>query len=164
MTSQVESEEPREIERRGSVEGRARTVQQGTGRAQPDLERARGVGLRTHTLVLLGDLNHGSASVLEAEIDRVSSGEVDWLVLDLRALTTIDAVGARVILLRSRLCRARGMHLELIRGSSTIQEVFDAAGLTEELRFRDPPESAEPDPMSARQRPQSPNRERTVMR
>lgn len=111
MTRQADGE-GRSTERRGPADGRARTVQTGRGSAQPDLEREDGVGLRSHTLVLLGDLNHGSASMLEAEIDRVSSGEVDWLVLDLRGLTTIDAVGARVIMLRSRLCGARGMHLD----------------------------------------------------
>jgi anti-anti-sigma factor len=114
--------------------------------------------------VLLGDLNHGSASMLEAEIDRVSSSEVDRLVLDLRGLTTIDSVGARVILLRSKLCGARGMHLELIRGSSTIQDVFDAAGLTQELRFRDPPPSSEQSPAALRRGEASPGYGRAARR
>jgi anti-anti-sigma factor len=105
-----------------------------------------GAELRTHTLVLLGDLNQSSASVLEAEIDTLSSRAVERLVLDLRGLSTIDSVGARVILLRSRLCEARGMQLDLIRGSTTIHEAFDAAGLTEDLRFCDPPAVEQPRP------------------
>jgi anti-anti-sigma factor len=130
--------------RNGPPDERARTVHASAGRVQLDLVREQGVRLRTHTLTLLGDLSHGSASMLEAEIDRLSGSSIDRLVLDLRALSRIDAVGARVILLRSRLCRARGMQLELIRGSSAIQDVFDASGLTEELRFCNSPAALEP--------------------
>jgi anti-anti-sigma factor len=97
-----------------------------------------------HTLVLVGDLNHASAHVLEAEIEDLCAAGMSRIALDLRRLASIDWAGARVIVFRSELCRARGHELELIPGPRPIQRVFDRAGLTERLPFRkEPPSRAE---------------------
>jgi anti-anti-sigma factor len=90
----------------------------------------------THTLVLSGELNHRSAHVLEAEIDRVCEEGVTAIVVDLRGLTDIDSSGVAVLAFRSGLCRRRGYDFTLIRGSAAIHSAFEQAGLLEMLSFQ----------------------------
>jgi anti-anti-sigma factor len=89
----------------------------------------------THTLVLSGELNHRSAHVLEAEIDRVCEEGVTAIVVDLRGLTDIDSTGVAVIAFRSGLCRRRGYDFTLIPGSPPIHSAFEEAGMVDLLPF-----------------------------
>jgi anti-anti-sigma factor len=89
----------------------------------------------THTLVLSGELNHRSAHVLEAEIDRVCEEGVTAIIVDLRGLTDIDSTGVAVIAFRSGLCRRRGYDFTLIPGSPAIHSAFEQAGMVDLLPF-----------------------------
>ena len=89
----------------------------------------------THTLVLSGELNHRSAHVLEAEIDRVCEEGVTGIIVDLRGLTEIDSTGVAVIAFRSGLCRRRGYDFTLIPGSAAIHSAFEQAGMLDLLPF-----------------------------
>lgn len=89
----------------------------------------------THTLVLSGELNHRSAHVLEAEIDRVCEEGVTAIIVDLRGLTDIDSTGVAVIAFRSGLCRRRGYDFTLIPGSPAIHSAFEEAGMVDLLPF-----------------------------
>jgi anti-anti-sigma factor len=89
----------------------------------------------THTLVLSGELNHRSAHVLEAEIDRVCEEGVTAIIVDLRGLTDIDSTGVAVIAFRSGLCRRRGYDFTLIPGSPAIHGAFEEAGMVDLLPF-----------------------------
>jgi anti-anti-sigma factor len=94
------------------------------------------VSLRTHTLILTGDLDGGSAHALEAEIERLCDEGVTGITLDLRELTYIDLTGVAVIAFRCGLCQKRGYDFALIPGPRFIHRVFERAGVTELLPFQ----------------------------
>jgi anti-anti-sigma factor len=86
---------------------------------------------RTHTLVLKGELHHGSAPALEAEIERLCEEGVTAITLDLRELDYIDQIGIAVIAFRSGLCKRRGHDFAVISGSRVIQRALEQAGVQE---------------------------------
>jgi anti-anti-sigma factor len=113
-------------------------------RSAPTQSRARkpsltlaGTGVRTHTLVLTGELDRRSAPMLEAEIERLYEEGVTGLTLDLRELTYIDATGIAVIVFRCGLCKRRGQDLALIPGSRFMQHAFEQAGVSDLRPFRE---------------------------
>jgi anti-anti-sigma factor len=116
--------------------GRAEAHRPQRGSGRPHLRLA-SVSMWTHTLKLTGELHHGSAHLLEAEIDRLCEQGVSGIMLDLRGLSKIDAAGVAVIVFRFELCRRRGCELALIRGSQEIQRAFERAGAAGMLPFRD---------------------------
>ncbi|TMK99776.1 MAG: STAS domain-containing protein [Actinobacteria bacterium] len=101
---------------------------------RPNLKLA-GVSAWTHTLNLTGELNHRSAHILEAEIERLGEEGVDGIILDLRGLRGIDATGVAVIAFRCELCKRRGNDFALIRGPHSIHREFERAGVAERLPF-----------------------------
>jgi anti-anti-sigma factor len=112
--------------------GKKKAVRTGSGEARLALAP---VSPWTHTLVLSGELNHRSAHVLEAEIDRVCEEGVTSIIVDLRGLTDIDSTGVTVIAFRSGLCRRRGYGFTLIPGSAAIHSAFEQAGMLDLLPF-----------------------------
>jgi anti-anti-sigma factor len=128
-----------------SVATQARTAFNDNTRIQPASSEASfspaSVSLRTHTLILTGDLDGASAHALEAEIERLCEEGVTGITLDLRELTYIDLTGVAVIAFRCGLCQKRGYDFTLIPGSRFIHRVFERAGVIDLLPFRqdDPP-------------------------
>jgi anti-anti-sigma factor len=104
--------------------------------AEPRLKLA-SVNIRTHTLVLTGELDHRSAHSLESAIERLCEDGVTGITLDLRELTYIDPIGVAVIAFRSGLCKRRGYDFVLIPGSQSIQKAFDRAGVSDLLPFQE---------------------------
>lgn len=98
---------------------------------------ASSVSCRTHTLALEGSLDRGSVKQLETEIERLCDEGVTGITLDLRGVTHIDAIGAAVIAFRCGLCRRRGYDFSLIRGSRSVQRIFERAGVSELLPFEE---------------------------
>jgi len=84
---------------------------------------------RQHTLALSGRLDHGSAHLLEAEIERMCEDGVTAITLDLRGLGEIDWAGIAVIAFRSAHCNRRGYHLEVIAGSEVLLAALTDAGV-----------------------------------
>ena len=101
---------------------------------RPNLRLA-GASAWTHTLSLTGELNHRSAHILEAEIERLGEEGVDRIILDLRRLKGIDATGVAVVAFRCELCKRRGNDFALIRGPRSVQREFERAGVAERLPF-----------------------------
>jgi anti-anti-sigma factor len=95
------------------------------------------VSVRTHTLILTGDLDHRSAHALEAEIERLCAEGVTGVTLDLRELTYIDSTGVAVIAFRCNLCKKRGCDFALIPGSRFIHRAFEEAGMSDLLPFQE---------------------------
>jgi anti-anti-sigma factor len=93
--------------------------------------------VRTHTLVLTGELDRRSAHALEAEIERLCEEGVTGITLDLRELTYIDSIGVAVVMFRCGLCKRRGYDFALIPGSRFIQRVFEQSGVSHLLPFQD---------------------------
>ncbi|HLB20734.1 MAG TPA: anti-sigma factor antagonist [Solirubrobacteraceae bacterium] len=115
-----------------------------------------GVAAREHTLILIGELDSGSAHELEEEIERLCEERVSSIRLDLRQLTYIDQVGVAVIAFRCRLCQRRGYEFALIPGRRRIQRVFEQAGIASLLPFHeDEVASAAPQTAAAHVRPQT---------
>ena len=109
-----------------SRSGPSREPASASGR--PNLRLA-GVSAWTHTLSLTGELNHRSAHMLEAEIERLGEEGVDRIILDLRRLKGIDATGVAVIAFRCELCKRRGNDFALIRGPRSIQREYQYVDL-----------------------------------
>jgi anti-anti-sigma factor len=124
----------------GSVATQTRTAFNNDARVEPASSEARfapaSVSLRTHTLILTGDLDGSSAHALEAEIERLCAEGVTGITLDLRELTYIDLTGVAVIAFRCGLCQKRGYDFALIPGSRFIHHVFERAGVTDLLPFQ----------------------------
>jgi anti-anti-sigma factor len=125
----------------GSVAKRRHTAWNKKTHTQPGSSKPR-VGLAavspwTHTLVLSGELNHRSAHMLEAEIDRVCEEGITGITLDLRALTYVDSIGVAVIVFRCGLCKRRGYDFSLIPGSRFIRRAFEQAGVIDLLPFQE---------------------------
>jgi anti-anti-sigma factor len=89
----------------------------------------------THTLVLAGALDLRSARTLEAEIERLCEEGVTRIVLDLRELARIDAIGVAVIAFRFGHCVRHGYEFALIAGPPSIQLAFEQAGVLDSLPF-----------------------------
>jgi anti-anti-sigma factor len=94
------------------------------------------VSVRTHTLILTGELDGASALVLEAEIERLCEEGVTGITLDLRELESIDSIGVAVIAFRCGLCHRRGYDFALIPGSRLVQRAFERAEVAELLPFQ----------------------------
>jgi len=100
-----------------------------TAPGKPRLRLARSQ-VRTHTLVLAGELNLRSAPTLEADIERLCDEGVGTITLDLRSLDQIDSTGIAVIAFRCELCRKRGHTVAVIPGSSLNRRALERAGVT----------------------------------
>ena len=119
----------------GTQSGFNNSTRGGRGSSEPSLVPAR-ASAGPHTLILTGELDHGSARTLEAEIERLCEEGVTGITLDLRELTYIDSIGVAVIVFRCGLCQRRGYEFALIPGSRFIHRAFEQAGVTELLPFR----------------------------
>ena len=94
---------------------------------------------REHVRVApVGELDMATTGVLKAEIDRLHEAGFDRLVLDLRRLRFMDSTGLRLVLEVDAAARSGDWSFSLIRGSATIQRLFEVTHLTERLSFSDP--------------------------
>lgn len=96
---------------------------------------SRPASVRRHTLVLTGELTHRSAHTLEVELERLCEEGVTAIMLDLRQLAHIDAIGVAVVAFRCGLYRRRGLAFTLVPGSRSIQRAFERAGV-DDLPFQ----------------------------
>jgi anti-anti-sigma factor len=89
--------------------------------------------LRTHTLVLTGELNCRSAQALEQEIEKLCEEDVTGITLDLRKLDYIDSIGVAVIAFRWGLCKRRGYDFVVVPGSRLVHRALAEAGVSDLL-------------------------------
>jgi anti-anti-sigma factor len=122
-----------------TVANKTQTTFNTNARYQPASEEPGIVAVRNrrHTLILTGELTRGSARALEAEIERLCEQGVSGITLDLRELASIDPIGVAVIAFRSGLCQRRGYDFAVIPGSRFVHRVFEQAGATDVLSFRE---------------------------
>jgi anti-anti-sigma factor len=111
--------------------GRARSHASPDERAASEASRALLASVKpwTHTLIVTGELNGGSAAELEAEIETLFEEGVTGIRLDLRKLEELDSVGAAVLAFRSGLCARRGYEFAVIPGSPEMHAVLAVAGV-----------------------------------
>lgn len=91
-------------------------------------------------IALAGELDLSGAPALDEEIEELSRRpEVVRVVLDLRGLEFLDSSGLRVVALAERRLSAGGRGLVIVRGSETVQRVFEITRMVERLEFIDEP-------------------------
>lgn len=112
---------------------------------QPSTESRRSMGrLRMsssvqgerHTLILSGELEIGSAEMLEQAIADACSAGAKELVLDLGGIEFMDSTGLNAILRGRLMCEEHECEYCLTPAQRPIQHVFEVTGLREKLRFR----------------------------
>jgi anti-anti-sigma factor len=105
---------------------------------QPSVAGRRTIGhLRIHTavkdgrhvLTLSGELDIGSAQVLEDAVEEACASGAKELVLDLCSIDFMDSMGLRALLHARRTCQASDCDYHLTPASRPVQRVLDATGL-----------------------------------
>jgi anti-anti-sigma factor len=90
-------------------------------------------------VVPAGELDIATVRKLEAAlVEHVEPGQ--RVAIDLRGLEFIDTAGLRLVLEQHERLKAGGGRLVLVRGSESVQRLFEIAGLAEVLDFVDDPE------------------------
>jgi anti-anti-sigma factor len=84
-----------------------------------------------------GSLDMATVPVLEQQLEELREAGFRRLIIDLRGLYFIDSTGLRCILKYDSLARNDGFSIELIRGSRTVQRVFEVPGTAAQLPFID---------------------------
>jgi anti-anti-sigma factor len=85
---------------------------------------------------LHGELDMLATAALEPELERLADEPgVDVVALDLRPLDFLDSSGLRVVVLANERLDENERRLVLVRGSSTVQRVFEITRMTERLDF-----------------------------
>ncbi|MFN2590476.1 MAG: STAS domain-containing protein [Actinomycetota bacterium] len=85
-----------------------------------------------------GELDVSTAPILQRELDRVAEQSPAAIRLDLSALRFMDSTGLQLVLSMASRAQQDGRGLELVRGTHSVQRVFQVAGLEERLTFVDP--------------------------
>jgi anti-anti-sigma factor len=88
------------------------------------------------TLILIGELDHGSAPTLNETLIKRRGHGINKIALDLSELTFIDSTGLRWVLAAKELAESHGYEFLLIPGPTHVQRFFELAGLLDVLPFR----------------------------
>ena len=88
-----------------------------------------------------GELDLAGASDLESALADAELSEADRIVIDLDALSFIDASGLRVLVAASRRSADDGDRLRLTRGTGEVSRMFRLTMLDLTLPFTDPVEA-----------------------
>jgi anti-anti-sigma factor len=86
-----------------------------------------------------GDLDLGSADVLQQALLAVEKSHPSTLYLDLSGLGFMDSTGLRLILQANARAKKASSRLVLIAGRNGVQRVFRVTGMQERLEFADRP-------------------------
>jgi anti-anti-sigma factor len=91
-----------------------------------------------------GEIDLATADFVREAIAREHApGET--LVIDLRNVGFMDTSGLRLVLELTERAGSEGFALRVVRGPSTVQRVFEVAGLAPRLPFVDDPTEVPPD-------------------
>jgi anti-anti-sigma factor len=89
-----------------------------------------------HVLRLSGELDIGSAQVLEDALDEACAAGAKLLVVDLCGIDFMDSTGLRALLHGRRTCQTFDCDYQLTPASRPVQRVLDATGLQGRLSLR----------------------------
>lgn len=90
-----------------------------------------------HTLALIGELDLASAEAVDAELRCIESSGAARIVLDLRRLTFMDAIGIRLFVAAAARSRADSDRLRILRPPPQVYRVFDICGVSDDLPLDD---------------------------
>ena len=94
------------------------------------------------TVVPRGELDIATQGELRAAL--VRQAEQGAVILDLSRLHFIDTSGMRLILETAEAARRQGFEFTVLRGSPSVQRLFEVAGVVELVPFRDGEEGGPP--------------------
>jgi anti-sigma B factor antagonist len=89
-----------------------------------------------HTVSISGELDVGSAQVLEETLAEACASGAKELVLDLGRVEFMDSTGLSAILQGKRLCEAHQCRYSLTPAQRPVERVFEATGVRRRLSFR----------------------------
>ncbi len=93
---------------------------------------------RRATVALEGELDHCTAPLVRARLDRVlDDPRITHLTLDLRALTFMDSSGVGVLLGRLKLLRERGGTLAVRGMPPPVEKLFRLSGMHRVIAVED---------------------------
>ena len=93
-----------------------------------------GPELETCLVCLAGELDLAGAPALERELERLLSGELQTVILDLEALEFIDSLGLQCLLRAARSSRANGDRLRVLRPTTgQVARVLELTGVGDVL-------------------------------
>ncbi len=90
-----------------------------------------------HVVELSGDLDVRTAQAFEDELKRVEATDAPEIIVDLRGLSSIDAVGLKAFIHAGTRSRLSGGRLMLLPGGDRVQRTFETTGLVTRLPFAD---------------------------
>ena len=90
-----------------------------------------------HTVALIGELDLASAGVVDTELRRIESAGAARIVVDLRRLTFMDAIGIRLFVAAAERSRADSNRLRILPPPPQVRRVFDICGVSDDLPLED---------------------------
>ena len=95
---------------------------------------------RAVVFALRGELDLASSPILEQELDRVRSEDVDLVIVDLRELRFMDSTGLHALVKANRRATEAGRRFAVIQGGAQIQRLLNLTGVGDVLNVADSPE------------------------
>jgi anti-sigma B factor antagonist len=89
-----------------------------------------------HVLTLRGDLDLGSATVLEERIDELCVAGARRVLLDMSLVTFLDSSGMNAILRGKEACAKQQCEFGLISPQRSVERALSLAGVLNKLRLR----------------------------
>lgn len=86
-------------------------------------------------LIVDGDIDLGTAPMLDQELAQAQAGDHATIVVDLDQVSFIDSTGLHVLLKHAALSSQNGNRLRLTRGSAQVQRLFELTGTSDHLPF-----------------------------
>jgi anti-sigma B factor antagonist len=97
-----------------------------------------------YTVTLTGELDIGSAAVLEDTLTEVCASGAREVLVDMAGIDFIDSSGMTALLSSQELCQKHGCQLFLTPARRPAQHAFQISGLQERLPFRESRGGASP--------------------
>jgi anti-anti-sigma factor len=88
----------------------------------------------TVVLILDGEIDLATASVLEEKLALVEAQEATNVIVDLDRVSFMDSTGLQVLIAHT-LAKQNGTRVRLTRGSPQVQRLFEVSGLRDHLPF-----------------------------
>jgi anti-sigma B factor antagonist len=86
-------------------------------------------------LVLEGELDIGTAPMLDQELERAETREAETLVVDLDRVAFIDSSGLHVLIKHAAISSQNGRRLRFTKGSDQVRRLFELTGTADHLPF-----------------------------
>jgi anti-sigma B factor antagonist len=86
----------------------------------------------------VGELDIATVDKLRAEVERLREAGFNRVVLDLRGVRFLDSTGLRLILELDAAAKGGSQELQIIRGATVVQRIFEVTPVSDRLDFVDP--------------------------